>query len=88
MQNSVGDTIQIHKSTVCRTVRRVALALCTRMYDFVYMLVDNKKLNDTRHKFHAMAGFPGVIGCFPDVIVDKLLLPQIGAACVHWMHGL
>ena len=48
MQNSVGDTIQIHKSTVCRTVRRVALALCTHMYDFVYMLVDNKKLNDTR----------------------------------------
>ena len=81
MQNSVGDTIQIHKSTVCRTVRRVALALCTRMYDFVYMLVDNKKLNDTRHKFHAMAGFP-------DMIVDKPLLPQIGAACVHWMHGL
>ena len=63
IQNLVGDSIHVHRSTVCRAVRRVALALCTHINEFVYMPVDNKKLNDTRQKFHAMAGFPDVLGC-------------------------
>ena len=62
-QDLVRDKFQIHKSTVCRTVRRVARALCAHMNDFVFMPMDNKKLNDTRQKFHEMAGFPDVIGC-------------------------
>ena len=61
---------------MCRTVCRVALALCARMNDFVFMPEDNKKLNDIRHKFHAMAGFPDVIGCI-DVTHMKIAAPPV-----------
>ena len=74
----VGDTIQINKSTVCRTVCRVALALCARMNDFVFIPVDNKQLNDTRHKFHAMAGFRDVIG-YIDGTHFKIAAPPVDA---------
>ncbi|KAL7403918.1 hypothetical protein ABVT39_006958 [Epinephelus coioides] len=38
MQNVVGDTIQVHKSTVCQAVRRVALALCGHLNDYVSVM--------------------------------------------------
>ena len=75
-QNIIGDTIQIHKSTVCRTVRRAAVALCTRINDFVYMPVENQNLNYTRQKFHAVAGFPDVIGCIDGTHV-KISPPSV-----------
>ena len=75
-QDLVGDTIQIHKSTVCRTVRRVARALCARMNDFVFMPADNQKLNEIRHKFHAMSGFPDVIGCIDGTHI-KVAAPPV-----------
>ncbi len=62
MQNLVGDSIQIHKSTVCRVIHRVSLALCHHMKNDICMPSINGQ-NTNRQKFHAIAGFPDVTGC-------------------------
>lgn len=62
LQNLVGDSIQIHKSTVCRVIRRVSLALCHHMNNYMCMPSINVQ-NTNRQKFHAIAGFPDVVGC-------------------------
>lgn len=62
MQNVVGDCIQIHKSTVCRVIRRVSLALCRHMNNYVCMPSINAQ-NTNKQKFHAIASFPDVLGC-------------------------
>ncbi|KAL7370675.1 hypothetical protein ABVT39_007405 [Epinephelus coioides] len=62
MQNVVGDTIQAHKSTVCRAVRRVALALCGHLNNYV-QLPSGARQDVVRQKYHNIGGFPDVVGC-------------------------
>ena len=62
-QSLVGDSIQVHKSTVCRTVRSVALSLCRRINTFVGFPSQPDQQIIARQKFFNIAGFPDVLGC-------------------------
>lgn len=62
MQNVVGDTIQVHKSTVCRAIRRVSLALCRRLNEHVTM-PSAARQHAVTQKLYNVAGFPDVVGC-------------------------
>ena len=62
-QNLVGDSIQVHKSTVCRAIRKVALSLCKRLNEYVKFPTQPEPQNTTRQKLHQIAGFPDILGC-------------------------
>ncbi|XP_034530090.1 putative nuclease HARBI1 [Notolabrus celidotus] len=49
----VGDAEHLSKATVCRTVRKVCLALKRLLNTFIVI----------KEEFHRIAGFPSVIGC-------------------------
>ncbi len=75
MQNLVGDSIQIHKSTVCRVNRRVSLALCRHIKKLHACQALTDKIQ-TRQKFHAIAGFPDAIGCIDGTQI-KIKAPTV-----------
>ena len=59
---SVGDRINIHRSTVCRTVKRVSIALAQRRADFIKMPTTRNAVRETYEAFHDMHQFPNIIG--------------------------
>ncbi|XP_034166092.2 putative nuclease HARBI1 [Pangasianodon hypophthalmus] len=59
---NVGDAEHISKATVCRTVRKVCLALKRFLRIFV-VFPGHKPLRVIREEFHRFAGFPNVFGC-------------------------
>ena len=61
-QAIVGDNITCDQSTACRTIHRVTRALVRRMPQFIPFPTDNNAAQ-LKEGFHAMRGFPGVIGC-------------------------
>ncbi|XP_042150153.1 putative nuclease HARBI1 [Ixodes scapularis] len=58
---SVGDRFGLSKSTVCRVVHRVGLAVLTQSPNFVSWPTEKKALHIISG-FEAKAGFPGVLG--------------------------
>lgn len=62
-QNLVGDSVQVHKSTVCRTVRAVAVSLCKHIDTYVRFPTAPEQQNLVRQNFFQIAGFPDVLGC-------------------------
>lgn len=62
-QNLVGDSVGVHKSTVCRAVRAVAVSLCRHINTFVRFPSLPVQQNTTRQNFFHIAGFPDVLGC-------------------------
>ena len=62
-QNVVGDSIHVSAPTVCRAVRKVAVALSNRLHQYVYLSQDNQYLQETKEMFADIAGFPNVIAC-------------------------
>ncbi|XP_062602285.1 putative nuclease HARBI1 [Saccostrea cucullata] len=58
----VGDTVHVSKSTAGRCIRRVASALLSIAAAFISFPTGQDATN-VKRKFHAIAGFPGVLGC-------------------------
>ncbi|XP_034169595.2 putative nuclease HARBI1 [Pangasianodon hypophthalmus] len=59
---NVGDAEHISKATVCRTVRKVCLAL-KRFLRISVVFPGHKPLRVIKEEFHRIAGFPNVVGC-------------------------
>ncbi|XP_062849564.1 putative nuclease HARBI1 [Trichomycterus rosablanca] len=59
---NVGDAEHLGKATVCRSVRKVCLALKRLLYNFV-VFPGHKPIMNIKEEFHRIAGFPRVIGC-------------------------
>ncbi|MCJ8740328.1 hypothetical protein PDJAM_G00057580 [Pangasius djambal] len=59
---NIGDAEHISKATVCRTVRKVCLALKRFLQIFV-VFPGHKPLRVIKEEFHRIAGFPNVVGC-------------------------
>ncbi|XP_062849576.1 putative nuclease HARBI1 [Trichomycterus rosablanca] len=59
---NVGDAEHLGKATVCRSARKVCLALKRLLYNFV-VFPGHKPIMNIKEEFHRIAGFPRVIGC-------------------------
>ncbi|XP_054861509.1 putative nuclease HARBI1 [Amphiprion ocellaris] len=59
---NVGDAEHLSKATVCRTVRKVCLAL-KRLLPIFVVFPGHKPVRAIKEEFHRIAGFPSVIGC-------------------------
>jgi hypothetical protein len=66
---TVGDCIKVHRSTACRCVTRVSLALRSLTKD-VIRFPNAQQRSQMMIKFGSIAGFPGIFGC-----VDGCLIP-------------
>ena len=60
-QSVVGDVFNVHKSTVCRVVHRVAHALCRRLDTYV-KIPSHADGAVFAERFFATAGFPNISG--------------------------
>ncbi|XP_029952255.1 putative nuclease HARBI1 [Salarias fasciatus] len=59
---NIGDAERLSKSTACRAVRKVCLALKRLLPTFV-VFPGHKPVRTIKKAFHKIAGFPNVIGC-------------------------
>ncbi|XP_059915809.1 putative nuclease HARBI1 [Gadus macrocephalus] len=75
---SVGDAEHIGKATVCRSVRKVCLALKRLLRNFI-VFPGHKPTRRMKMEFHQLAGFPNVIGCIDGTQVP-ILAPSINEA--------
>ncbi|KAM6979720.1 putative nuclease HARBI1 [Aplochiton taeniatus] len=66
---AVGDAENISKSTVCRAIRKVYLALKRYLNVFI-TFPGHAKVNTIKEGFCAVAGFPNVLG-----VVDSVHIP-------------
>lgn len=80
-QNHVGDMIGVDKSTACRAIRRVAVALQRRLPQYIYMPQDAEVLAQAKEQFHALANFPNVVAC-----VDGTHIKIIAPAVNEWEY--
>ncbi|KAM3874408.1 putative nuclease HARBI1 [Diretmus argenteus] len=61
-QNTVGDMIRVHRSTACRVIRRVSLALNRRLALHVHLPTEAEAAGIKQHFLQA-SGIPGIVGC-------------------------
>ena len=61
-QAVIGEMFGVNQSTASRTVNRVTKAILLQMPRWVH-LPTQVEADEQKVKFHAKAGFPGVIGC-------------------------
>ena len=61
-QNTMVDMIGVHKSTACRVIRRVSLALSRRLPRYVKLPNEAEAIAD-KQRFRQASGIPGIIGC-------------------------
>ena len=60
----IGDTfLSYDKSTVSRVLRRVTLALVSKVNDFVKFPTTPNKRDEIKHSLFRVGGFPSAIGC-------------------------
>ncbi|KAG0423796.1 hypothetical protein HPB47_000440 [Ixodes persulcatus] len=86
-KRSVGDRFGLSKSTVCRVVHRVGLAILTHSPNFVSWPTEKKALHIISG-FEAKAGFPGVLGAIDGShIVCKGLQGKDAQSYIN-RHGL
>ncbi|XP_062608924.1 putative nuclease HARBI1 [Saccostrea cucullata] len=64
----VGDSIHISKSTAGRCIRRVAAALVRFSGRYIKFPTGQDAVNVKRN-FHAIAGFPGILGCIDGTFI-------------------
>jgi hypothetical protein len=50
-QEIVGDTIELHKSTVSRIIRQVSLAITARLDQFIHYPTDAAEIQKVREEF-------------------------------------
>ncbi|KAK9980706.1 hypothetical protein ABG768_000296, partial [Culter alburnus] len=60
-QSVIADVFKVHKSTVCRTVHRVALDLCRQIDKYVKFPSKDEE-DAIAERFFAVAGFPRICG--------------------------
>lgn len=82
-QNEVGDMIGVHKSTSCRAIRRVTLALERISPRYVYFPQDPRELVVIKEQFLRIANFPNVVACVDGTHVKILCPPQEEYAYVN-----
>ena len=58
----VGDTLAIHKSTVCRTLHRVTSAIASLRAKYVQFPSTPEARRDIMNDFYHSSSLPGVIG--------------------------
>jgi hypothetical protein len=59
---TIGDSIKVHRSTSCRAVFRVSVAL-VGLSKRVVVFPTGDQLDATKRAFGKISGFPGVVGC-------------------------
>lgn len=62
-QMLVGDTIKIHKTTVCRIIKDITFHIARLSTKYIKMPQTAAEIQIVKEKFHRLAAFPGVIGC-------------------------
>ncbi|CAN7950423.1 unnamed protein product, partial [Ixodes hexagonus] len=58
----LGDLWGVHKSTVCRAIKRVTIAIASLAREFVTFPTTEAERREVWQGFYAMQGFPGVVG--------------------------
>jgi nuclease HARBI1 len=58
----VGDTFDIHKSTVCRTLHKVTAAIASLRAKYVKLPTTAQDRRDIMNSFYLASGLPGVVG--------------------------
>ncbi|KAL1268525.1 hypothetical protein QQF64_033888 [Cirrhinus molitorella] len=61
-QNTFADMVNVSRSTACRAIRRVSLALQSRARIYV-RLPTQEEAARTKDKFRRDSGIPGIFGC-------------------------
>lgn len=61
-QQLVGDNINIHKSTVCRVIKRVTHQIASLSRQHINMPRTDDELAATKTAFYNIAGFPRIVG--------------------------
>ena len=61
-QAVVGDCVGIHRSSVCRIITRVTRAICRIRNRHIKFPRRRDDIRNTQERFHAIAGFPQIVG--------------------------
>ncbi|XP_008188715.1 putative nuclease HARBI1, partial [Acyrthosiphon pisum] len=61
-QAVIGDHVHVHKSTICRTIKRVSQAICRLRSQFIDFPRNAEQKNMIQTGFFQLRGFPRVIG--------------------------
>ncbi|KAJ8930471.1 hypothetical protein NQ314_016698 [Rhamnusium bicolor] len=59
----IGDDLNVHKSTVCRVLRRVTYALARLAPQFIKLPDTDEEIRQVKNEFYAIRRVPNVIGC-------------------------
>ncbi|XP_020298875.1 putative nuclease HARBI1, partial [Pseudomyrmex gracilis] len=73
-QVAIGDFGGIHKSTMCRIIKKVTEAIASLRLRYIHFPNSNQSLMHTKERFYNIARFPRVIGAI-DCTHVKLLSP-------------
>ncbi|ESP05215.1 hypothetical protein LOTGIDRAFT_75486, partial [Lottia gigantea] len=60
-QLNLGEIMDIHQSTVSRTVKNISMAIASHRSDFIAFPTENE-ITEIQRCFYDLANFPGVIG--------------------------
>ena len=74
-QNVLGDTVNVHKSTVSRIIHRVSAALCRHATEFIHF-PNQADANRQKRKCFENNNFPNAIGCIDGTQI-KILAPTV-----------
>ena len=67
----VGDTMKVSKSSVCRCIYSVSMALADKSAD-VIRLPNRKTCLQLKRAFYALGGIPNVTGCVDGCLIEIL----------------
>lgn len=62
-QQLIGDSTNVHKSTVCRIIKKVTRQISAILKPQYIRFPDHREVNKVKLDFFEIRGFPGVIGC-------------------------
>lgn len=60
-QNIMGDMINVHRTTACRAIRRVSLALQSFLRHYIHL--PTQEAARTKPDFYLKSRIPGIVGC-------------------------
>ena len=69
-QRLIGDTTNISRMSVCRSVHSVSAVLAANAHRDIHLPRNAREINDTKEGFYGLAGFPRVVGA-----IDGSLVP-------------
>lgn len=77
---TIGDFCGVHKSTACRVVQQVTVAICSLRKKFVYLPRNAEEIKQQQLGFMGIARFPKVvsaIGCMHVRIISPGILLKL-----------